>query len=87
MPNFILFILCGECRISEMKRSEIELNVTHKSDKKEFKTMKKKIVIALVTIILLILASNIVIHTHLNKSLFQFFFSNNENQESIVKKY
>ena len=48
--------------------------------------MKKKIVIALVTIILLILASNIVIHTHLNKSLFQFFFSNNENQESIVKK-
>ena len=69
-----------------MKRSEIELNVTHKSDKKEFKTMKKKIVIALVTIILLILASNIVIHTHLNKSLFQFFFSNNENQESIVKK-
>ena len=69
-----------------MKRSEIELSVTHKSNKKEFQTMKKKIVIALVTIILLILASNIVIHTHLNKSLFQFFFSNNENQESIVKK-
>lgn len=47
--------------------------------------MKKKIVIALITIILLLVASNIITYAYLNKSIFQFFFSNNEEQESIVK--
>ena len=47
--------------------------------------MKKKIVIALITIILSLLALNIIAYAGLNKSLFRFFFSNNENQESVVK--
>ena len=37
-----LFFLCGECRISEMKRSVIELYVTHKSGESELNAASAK---------------------------------------------
>lgn len=46
--------------------------------------MKKKIVIVMGTVIITLLLSNVIVYAFFNKNLYQFYFGNYNNHQSIT---